>query len=135
MAEHEATAAGTIRVLAAVVRRGPTLLLAQRPADKRHGGLWEFPGGKVEPGESDAVAIARELDEELGVAVRHVGATLGRHRDPGSPYEIIFIEVEITGEPCALEHAAIGFFTPDEARALPLAPSDASFLASLQQIP
>ncbi len=52
-----------IRVIAAVIRRGPELLVCRRPAHKRHGGLWEFPGGKCEPGESDADTARRELLE------------------------------------------------------------------------
>lgn len=46
------------------------VLLQQRPQDKQHGGLWEFPGGKVEAGEAPAQAAVRELAEELGVAVQ-----------------------------------------------------------------
>ena len=48
-----------LRVIAAVIGRADTLLLCQRPPHKRHGGLWEFPGGKLEPGESDADAARR----------------------------------------------------------------------------
>ena len=58
-----------IDVVAAVIRRGGKVLLASRPADKPPAG-WEFPGGKVEPGETLADAVVRELDEELGVSVR-----------------------------------------------------------------
>lgn len=118
----------TIRVLAAVVLDGARLLLAQRPLDKRHGGLWEFPGGKREEGEDDEAAIRRELAEELGVTARQVGAPVATHRDPGSRYLIVFVPVHIEGTPQALEHSAVGWFTPSEARALPLAPSDAAFL-------
>ena len=48
----------------------PTVLVAKRPQGKTNAGLWEFPGGKVEPGESHAQALARELREELGIEVR-----------------------------------------------------------------
>ena len=54
----------------ALVRSDGRLLLAQRPAGKPMAGLWEFPGGKVEAGESPQRALARELREELGVAIR-----------------------------------------------------------------
>lgn len=59
-------------VAAALVHREGAearLLLQQRPLGKHHGGLWEFPGGKVEPGETPAAALARELAEELGITV------------------------------------------------------------------
>jgi len=63
-----------IRVLASVIQRDNRLLVFRRPLDKRHGGLWEFPGGKVREGESDLDAARRELREELGVEVTGVGA-------------------------------------------------------------
>ena len=59
---------GVIDVVAAVIRRGNEILLASRPDDKPPAG-WEFPGGKVEAGETLFDATVRELDEELGVAV------------------------------------------------------------------
>lgn len=59
-----------IHVAAAVIR-GPesSVLIAKRPLDKHQGGLWEFPGGKVEDGEGVESALARELQEELGIEV------------------------------------------------------------------
>jgi len=63
-----------IRVLASVIERDQKLLVCRRPVHKRHGGLWEFPGGKVQKGESDLEAARRELREELAVEVTGVGA-------------------------------------------------------------
>jgi 8-oxo-dGTP pyrophosphatase MutT (NUDIX family) len=63
-----------VRVIAAVIARGGELLVCQRPPHKRHGGLWEFPGGKTKPDESDESAARRELREELGVSVMSAGA-------------------------------------------------------------
>ena len=120
--------APTIRVIAAVVTDGDRLLVCQRPAHKRHGGLWEFPGGKCEPGESDAEAAARELREELGVEVRSVGAEELAIHDHGSPYEIVFVPVTIEGEPVCHEHSALAWGTPAELARLPLAPSDRTFV-------
>lgn len=61
-----------VHVAAAVIRDvSGCVLLARRPLDKHQGGLWEFPGGKVEAGESVEQALARELDEELGIRVTH----------------------------------------------------------------
>ena len=58
-----------IPVVAAVVRRGSRFLVGRRPAHKRHGGLWEFPGGKVEPGENEQTCLKRELSEELDIEI------------------------------------------------------------------
>jgi mutator protein MutT len=120
-----------IRVVAAVVIRDDRLLLCQRPEHKRHGGLWEFPGGKLEDGESDFQAAARELEEELAVDVRAVEPPVFSKHDPGSEFVIEFMRVEIGGEPQALEHIEVRWVTVDEAAALPLAPSDRAFLNSL----
>jgi len=60
----------TVRVVAALFSRGDTVLVQQRPPGKSRALLWEFPGGKVEPGEADEQALARECAEELGVAVQ-----------------------------------------------------------------
>src|SRR5690606_3172329 len=113
-----------IRVVASVIERGDRLLVCQRPAHKRHGAPWEFPGGKVEEGESDFDAVARELEEELGVRVLEVGGELFSMADPGSPFVIAFLPVEIEGEPRCLEHAALAWVTDEELLSLPLAPSD-----------
>jgi len=117
-----------VRVVAAVVADGERLLVCRRPAHKRHGGLWEFPGGKCEPGESDAEAAARELREELGVEVTGVGGELFASRDEGSPFVVAFVPVAIAGEPACHEHTALAWATPDELAALPLAPSDRRFV-------
>ena len=63
-----------IPVLAAVISRNGSVLIAQRARHKRHGGLWEFPGGKIQPGESLLERERREIDEELGMWVARVGA-------------------------------------------------------------
>lgn len=118
-----------IRVVAAVIQRGNTCLVAQRPAHKRHGGLWEFPGGKMRDGESTRDAAQRELSEELGVAVASVGDILFSRRDPDSPFVIDFVSVHIAGCPRALEHAQLCWASPADLRTLSLAPADAAFVA------
>ena len=59
-----------VPVVCAIIVRDDRIMLAQRPPDKKLGGLWEFPGGKVEAGESSEDALHRELQEELGCSVR-----------------------------------------------------------------
>lgn len=66
-----------LRVVGAVIVREEQILTARRRPEKSSGGLWEFPGGKIEPGESPQQALARELQEELGVVVT-VGQLIGR---------------------------------------------------------
>ena len=120
---------GKTPVVAAVVRRGSHYLVAKRPEHKRHGGLWEFPGGKVLDGETDLQAIERELAEELALATVGVGKVLFESPDPEAPFLIRFVEAEVEGQPIALEHAEVGWFEPADLRTLALAPSDASFVA------
>jgi mutator protein MutT len=118
---------GIIRVVAAVIERRGRLLLCRRPAGKRHAGLWEFPGGKLLPGESIPDAARRELAEELAVEVISVGGRLFELRDPGSPFLVEFYPVEIAGEPVALEHEALIWARPEDLAGLDLAPSDRAF--------
>ena len=118
-----------IKVIAAVIRRDSTWLVCQRPLHKRHGGLWEFPGGKIRDGESDYEAASRELGEELHVEVIGGGRLLFTAEDPGSVFCIEFAEVEIDGEPQAIEHSEIRWCERQELTRLPLAPADAKFVA------
>lgn len=122
-----------IRVIAAVIRRDGKLLICERPQHKRHGGLWEFPGGKVEIGESDLAAVRRELAEELAVHVGHVGAMLFSTHDPGSEFVIEFLPVEIEGDPVCLEHSALAWVGVEDLNSYPLAPSDLNFVHFLLQ--
>lgn len=119
-------------MLAAVIRRDGRLLLCQRPAHKRHGGLWELPGGKLEPGEELLDAARRELDEELGLIATSIGDIVFERRDPGSSFLIMFADVEASGVPMPTEHDEVRWLTPAQANHLPLAPADAAFIAALE---
>jgi 8-oxo-dGTP diphosphatase len=122
------------RVIACVIQKDATILLCRRPPHKRHGGLWEFPGGKCEAGESDADTVRRELHEELGIHdIARVGSPLFEHRDPGSCFLIAFVPVAIFGVPEAMEHSEIRWISVDDIPSLELAPSDAAFARFMHQ--
>ena len=116
-----------LEVVAAVLERRGRWLLARRPADKQHGGLWEFPGGKADANEPLAQALQRELLEELALQAVDVGAELGVHC--AGQLRLHFFSVTTESAPIALEHDALGWFRPDEAQALDLAPLDRAFLS------
>ncbi len=91
-----------ITVVAAIVQRGGRLLICRRKPDQAHPLKWEFPGGKVEPGEEPAEALERELREELAIDAR-IGAEVERYQYcyPGrNPILLVFYSVtEFAGEP------------------------------------
>lgn len=96
---------GTIEVVAAVIRRGDRVLLASRPADKPPVG-WEFPGGKVEPGETPGAALIREIDEELGVRIIP-GAELETLRSGRVNLHFIAAEMPENAIPTPREHQQV----------------------------
>ena len=118
-----------IPVVAAIIRKGNKVLLGRRPAHKRHGGLWEFPGGKIGEGETEFHAVTRELREELGIETMSVGEAVYECHDPGSPFLVRFLDVGIRGEPDPTEHTEIGWFEPEALPAVRLAPCDTRFVA------
>lgn len=95
-----------VLVVAAVIRRGDSILVTRRKEDGERGGKWEFPGGKVEPGEAEPAALVREIHEELGCAVE-VGPFLARHvhRYPDLEVELAFYGCAL---PAGAEPRAIG---------------------------
>src|SRR5205814_1766223 len=121
-----------IYVVAAVIRKGQCVLICQRPHHKRHGGLWEFPGGKLHSGESFADAMRRELREELSLDVVSVGEHLDVIHDIGSPFEIHFISADVKGDPIPLEHQRIAWVPVPFCAQYELAPSDREFVRRLE---
>lgn len=120
------------KVLAAVVQRDDRYLICQRPPHKRHGSLWEFPGGKLEPNETHEGAARRELAEELDVEVLNVGRVLLSVADPGSQFVIEFVPVAIEGQPRCIEHSALQWASLAELPTFDLAPSDRRFVDFLR---
>ncbi|MBY0547865.1 MAG: (deoxy)nucleoside triphosphate pyrophosphohydrolase [Candidatus Obscuribacterales bacterium] len=131
--KHDCTGARDceITVVAAVIERAGLYLICQRPVHKRHGGLWEFPGGKLEPGESLLEAAIRELREELAVKVLSIGPVRFRKSDGDTAFSINFVDVAVESEPEPLEHSAIQWRSAEQLLQLPLAPIDTQFAESL----
>lgn len=123
-----------VEVAAAVIQRPDgAFLLAQRPAGKVYAGYWEFPGGKVEPGEQAAAALARELHEELGIEVHTAYPWLTRvFTYSHATVRLNFFRVtRWHGEPHPKEDQAIAWQEPGTAMAQPMLPANAPVLASL----
>jgi 8-oxo-dGTP pyrophosphatase MutT (NUDIX family) len=132
----DGSAAGTQLVIACVVERDGRYLVCRRPDHKRHGGLWEFPGGKLLDGENDLAAARRELAEELGLSVESIGGLLYERQDPGSNFVIRFVVTVASGEPDLREHTAVAWLAPADMVHCTLAPSDRAFVdASLVRTP
>jgi 8-oxo-dGTP diphosphatase len=124
-----------VPVVCAILVRGDRILLAQRPPDKKLGGLWEFPGGKVEAGESAEAALHRELHEELGCTVR-ITQTLAPfvHAYDWGRIELIPFVCELaegSPEPHAHEHTALAWVERGELKEYELAPADVPLVAGL----
>jgi len=121
-----------VRVVAGVVVRAGRVLVALRGAGRPLAGRWEFPGGKVEPGEDDRAALARELHEELAIRVE-VGARLGESRH-GKVHLLAYRCTLREGEPVALEHEHIRWALPGELGGLSWAPADVPLLDAVLRL-
>lgn len=118
---------------AAVLRHGRVLATRRtHPPEAR--GLWEFPGGKVEPGEHPDAAIVREVREELGCRIRVTGRLRGE-QPIKEHYTLRVLLAEITdGEPVPHEHDAVRWLGPEELADVPWLAPDLPFLAELREI-
>lgn len=123
-----------IRVVCGVlVNERDELLIAQRPAGKLAAGKWEFPGGKIEPGETAAGALARELDEELGITVGAARRLL-RFRHDYSDRSVDLEVLRVTGfagEPRSREAQALLWLPADAVPTLDVLPTVAPILRAL----
>lgn len=118
-------------VVAGALIVGATLLVAQRERPTELAGLWELPGGKVAPGESDAAGLARELLEELGVEVA-VGARLGDDVALNGAMTLRAYRVTQTGGALRPhDHRALRWVTADELDGLPWVPADRAWVGDL----
>ena len=113
-------------VTAAVIRRANKVLLARRPPNGLLGGLWEFPGGKVEPGEELPQALRREINEELGAEIE-VGIKIGVYKHAYTHFKITlhaFFCQLAQGEPRAIEASEIRWVTPEHLAGFPMGKVD-----------
>lgn len=127
----------SVRVVAALIAhpKDGRFLIQQRLPGASRGLLWEFPGGKVESGESDAQALIRECREELGIELS-VGRRrwTGRHRYEDLEVELVLYEAQVlSGAPAPLGAHALRFASPQEMRALPFCEADLPLLAALER--
>nr|WP_269748146.1 (deoxy)nucleoside triphosphate pyrophosphohydrolase [Alteripontixanthobacter muriae] len=124
-------------VAAAILDPQGRALMQQRPEGKHHAGLWEFPGGKVKPGEKPRSALIRELAEELGISADETELVPVGFADEGEdaqdrPLVILLYKLsEFSGQPRSTEGAQIGWHTSETLLPLPLAPLDRYLAARL----
>ena len=120
-------------MVAALVVEDDKFMICQRPAHKARGLLWEFVGGKVEPGETRAEALVRECREELGVTVAPGPIYMEvDHVYPDITIHLTLFRASIVaGRPQKLEHADIRFIAPSDIPLYAFCPADASILAQI----
>jgi 8-oxo-dGTP diphosphatase len=121
-----------IVVAVALIDSGGRVLLQKRRYGAVHGGLWEFPGGKIEPGESPECALLREIAEELGIVpaagsllpTGFVSGSSAPEHDSRQMLILLYTCREWAGEPRALDAQALDWFRPDEMADLAMPPLD-----------
>ena len=123
-------------VVAALIWEGDKFMICQRPAHKARGLLWEFVGGKVEPGETKEQALIRECREELAITLsvgdEFVDVT---HEYPDITVHLTLFDATIAeGEPQKLEHNDIRWITPSEIPNYDFCPADEEILAKICEV-
>jgi 8-oxo-dGTP diphosphatase len=125
-----------IVVACALIDVDGRVLIGRRPAEKQLGGLWEFPGGKVEAGETPETCLIRELDEELGITV--TGACLAPFVFASHAYPSFHLLMPLflcrrwEGFVTPREHAAIAWVKPEKLADYPMPPADTPLVAWLR---
>ena len=116
----------TLEVVAALIWRGDRFMICQRPAHKSCALLWEFVGGKVEPGETAEEALVRECREELDVTVQPLSVFAQTTHDyPDVRVHLtLFTTQLVSGEPKLLEHNDLRWITPSEIPDYAFCPAD-----------
>jgi 8-oxo-dGTP diphosphatase len=127
-----------LTVVAAVIRdREGRILLTRRAEDAHMGGLWEFPGGKVDEGEGPAEALVRELREELGLEAEvEQPLTFAVHEELGLRILLLFFAVRIvSGEPHGREGQAVAWVSTADLLDYPTPPADFELIRLLADVP
>jgi mutator protein MutT len=122
-------------VAAAVIDVAGRVLIAQRPPGKHLAGGWEFPGGKLEPGEDRRAGLARELREELGITLSAPPRPLIRVRhayDYGDVLIDMWVVRQYSGEPRGLDGQALRWCKQDELESVELLPADGPIVAAMR---
>ncbi len=122
------------KVVAALIRDGERFLICQRPAHKARGLLWEFVGGKVEPGETKEQALVRECREELDITVEPLDVYMEVvHAYPDLTVRLTLFDARIaSGVPKKLEHNDLRWILPEEIPLFPFCPADETILDRIQ---
>ena len=121
-------------VVGAAIVRGGRVLAARRTAPASAAGRWEFPGGKVEHGETDAGSLVREIDEELGVEVR-VDRWLAGEQPVGERHLLrVALASLVRGEPAPTEHDRVRWLAADELDDVDWLDADRPFLTELSPL-
>ena len=123
-----------VEVVAALIWRGDKFMICQRPANKARGMLWEFVGGKVEPGETKEQALIRECREELAITVAPADIfTEVTHEYPDIEIHLTLFNCTIAaGTPRLLEHHDLKWITPEEVTKYEFCPADTVMLRRIQ---
>ena len=123
-----------IEVVAALIWSGKKFLICQRPANKARALLWEFVGGKVEPGETPQQALIRECREELDIVIEVDEVFMELvHTYPDLTVHLLLFNSRIVGrEPKLLEHNDLRWITRSEIDDYPFCPADEEILARLK---
>ena len=124
-----------VQVVAALIRKGNTFLICQRPAHKMRGLLWEFVGGKIEPGETKEQALIRECREELDVEISVSDVFMQLvHEYPDMTVELTLFNAEIeSGTIRLLEHNDVRWIRTDEIENYDFCPADKDILKKIKE--
>jgi 8-oxo-dGTP diphosphatase len=125
----------SLRVVAALVLEDRRVLLDRRPPGKALAGTWEFPGGKVEAGEDDRSALAREIQEELGARAEILDEVAQvTHVEGELELTLVLYRARLLQPPQALEVAELAWFSVDALDALPMPPADRPLVARVRKL-